>query len=353
MSRATISDIARACGVSPTAVSFALNDRPGVSEARRAEIVATARAMGWTPSAAARALSTSRVGAVGLVIASPLAAIARDAFYMRLIAGIERGLAGSPDALVLKIVGSLEDEVLALRRWYGEHRVDGVILVNPREKDPRPALVHELGMSAVFVGDTRDHPSASSVTVDDFATMSLLLEDIAALGHVTVDYIHAASPYRHRRERLRALEAADAAGLVRARTTTIDEMDEEGAAAAIEAHARSLAAGPLPDVLLCEDEWITLALLGALARRGVHVPRDVALASWESTAGMSLRAPAIASVERDPEELGAAAVGILRDIAGGGGPLRREMPHPRLVVRDSLLRPERVRDQARRSAPTP
>ena len=55
MSRATISDIARACGVSPTAVSFALNGRPGVSEARRAEIMATARAMGWTPSAAARA----------------------------------------------------------------------------------------------------------------------------------------------------------------------------------------------------------------------------------------------------------------------------------------------------------
>ena len=40
MDRTTIKDIARLAGVSPGAVSFALNDKPGVSDSTRARVKA-------------------------------------------------------------------------------------------------------------------------------------------------------------------------------------------------------------------------------------------------------------------------------------------------------------------------
>src|ERR1035437_8230534 len=65
----TITDVARVAGVSKAAVSFALNDKPGVAAETRERILAVARELGWTPSLRGRALSVSRALAVGLVIA--------------------------------------------------------------------------------------------------------------------------------------------------------------------------------------------------------------------------------------------------------------------------------------------
>ena len=69
--RPTMKDIARRAGVSESAVSFALNDRPGVSEATRDRIRRVAEQLGWQPSTAARALSGEGAATVGLVLARP------------------------------------------------------------------------------------------------------------------------------------------------------------------------------------------------------------------------------------------------------------------------------------------
>lgn len=336
MRRPTISDIARECGVSATAVSFALNGRPGVSEARRTAILAKAEELGWTPSAAARALSTSHVGAIGLVINAPATTVSRDGFYMHLIAGIEKGLSDSPDALVLKVVETLEDELVALRTWRAEGRVDAVLLVNPRVQDPRPALLAKIGLPAVFLGDMRARAGTSCVAVDDHATMDALLQDVAAFGVDSLAWIHTTSPSLHARERMRALEDAYRHGITDVNALPVDESDEDVAVEVIDAHVERLVHEGLPDLVLCEDELITLAVLGALDRRGLRVPDDVALASWESAPGLRLRPPEISSVERDPMEMGAAGVELIRETARTGRPAVRVLPPPRLAVRASL-----------------
>ena len=81
------------------AVSFALNNRPGVSVETRARILRVAKQMGWQPSAAARGLSASKAEAIGLVIAREAATLGVEPFYMRFIAGLETELSTSGTAL--------------------------------------------------------------------------------------------------------------------------------------------------------------------------------------------------------------------------------------------------------------
>lgn len=69
MARVTIDDIAREAGVSRGAVSFALNGRPGVSEATRERILRVAERMNWRPHSAARALGGAKADAIGFVVA--------------------------------------------------------------------------------------------------------------------------------------------------------------------------------------------------------------------------------------------------------------------------------------------
>ena len=141
--RPTISDVARRAGVSKGAVSFALNDRPGVAPETRDRILAVARELGWTPSHRARALAASRSMAVGLVIARPPETLGADPFFPSFIAGIESALAPLGQSLLLQVVPDRERELAGYRRLAADGRVDGVFLTDLRVGDPRPALLAE------------------------------------------------------------------------------------------------------------------------------------------------------------------------------------------------------------------
>ena len=123
MKRPTITDIAREAGVSKGAVSYALNGRPGVSEATRHRITEIARELGWSPSSTARALSGGRAGAIGLVLGRS-DVLGAEPFLAALLEGIER-------ELLLQVVPGVDAELALYRRWRGERRVDGVLLAGP------------------------------------------------------------------------------------------------------------------------------------------------------------------------------------------------------------------------------
>ena len=54
-SKVTLFDVAKASGVSSSAVSYALNGKSGVSEDTRAKVLKIAHELGWKPNGAAQA----------------------------------------------------------------------------------------------------------------------------------------------------------------------------------------------------------------------------------------------------------------------------------------------------------
>jgi DNA-binding LacI/PurR family transcriptional regulator len=104
--RPTIADVARLAGVSPSAVSFAFNDRPGLSRETRERILAAAERVGWQPSRTARALSRGRAGALGLVLTREPELIGADPFFSTFIAGVESVLAERGHGLMLTVTTS-------------------------------------------------------------------------------------------------------------------------------------------------------------------------------------------------------------------------------------------------------
>src|SRR5690349_8235657 len=140
--RPTIADVARRAGVSPAAVSFAVNDRPGVSPATRERILEAAQELGWRPSASARALTEARTRAIGLVLAREPAQLEVDAFFVRFLSGIERTLAAADYALLLQLVlPSTGGALGAYERLAAAGRVDGFLLTDPALEDPRFPLL--------------------------------------------------------------------------------------------------------------------------------------------------------------------------------------------------------------------
>ena len=149
--RPTIADVAHRAGVSRTSVSFALNDRPGIAKETKARILAAADELGWTPSRQARGLSLGKAGAFGLVLAREAEQIGADPFFPAFIAGVEAVIAGRGDGLMVHVTTPDKDAGV-YERLAAHRRVDGVLLTDVRQDDPRPPLMRELGLPAVVVG---------------------------------------------------------------------------------------------------------------------------------------------------------------------------------------------------------
>ncbi|MFI0806333.1 LacI family DNA-binding transcriptional regulator [Streptomyces echinatus] len=344
-------DIARRAGVSESAVSFALNDRPGVSEVTRARVRRVAEQLGWRPSTAARALSGEGAATVGFVLARPADTLGVDSFFLQLVSGIQEVLAERHLGLLFQVVEDVADECAVYRRWWAEHRVDGVLVVDPRAADPRPELLDELGLPAVVIGGAPDerHPGLSTVWADDAGAMASVVDELTALGHRRIVHIAGLPDLAHTQRRVRTLEAeAERRGLTEVRSVTTDYSDAEGAAVT----RRVLSRAAPPTALIYDNDVMAVAGVAAAAELGRSVPADVSVVSWEDSALCRMVKPWLSALSRDSAEFGRTAARELTALLDGGPARAVRVPMPRLTVRGSTAAAAgRAEPSARNPAP--
>ncbi|GHF22603.1 LacI family DNA-binding transcriptional regulator [Streptomyces morookaense] len=341
--RPTIKDIARRAGVSESAVSFALNGRPGVSEATRTRVRRVAEQLGWQPSAAARALSGEGAATVGLVLARPARTLGGESFFLRLVSGVQEVLSAHGLGLLFQVVEDIGAECAVHRRWWAEHRVDGVLVVDPRAADPRPALLDELGLPAVIIGapddagrPLPDHGAISTLWADDTGAMASVVGHLHALGHRRITHIAGLPELAHTRRRMAGLRAeAERRGLPEVRSVTTDYSDTEGA----EATRRVLAAPRPPTALVYDNDVMAVAGLAVAAERGVPVPGGLSIVAWDDSVLCRSTHPALTALARDTAAFGRHAAEELVALLAGGPARRVEDVTPQLVVRDSTAPP--------------
>ncbi|WP_328911961.1 MULTISPECIES: LacI family DNA-binding transcriptional regulator [unclassified Streptomyces] len=332
LKRPTIADIAEAAGVSKGAVSYALNGKAGVSEQTRERIVEIAARMGWHPSSAARALSDGRSGAIGLVVDRPAWVLGIEPFFMQLISGVEAGLAATGTALLLQVTEDAGAEEAAYRRWWGERRVDGVLLVDLREDDPRIALLGELGLPAVVVGHAAGASGVPSVWINDGAAVRETLAYLTAMGHRRIARVAGPAHFVHTRERGEAFDAAAAElGLDGVRCVHTDYTGEDGARAT----RRLLSGSARPTAIIYDNDVMAVAALSVTQEMGVSVPGQLSLVAWDDSELCRLVHPALTAVSRRVPEYGERAAGALLELVGGADVADIVLEPPALVPRGS------------------
>ncbi len=340
MRAVTISDVARDAGVSKGLVSLALNDRAGVSAATRLRILAAARDLGWRPNATARALSTSRTLAYGLVITRDAAVLGSDPFFPSFIAGVERAIAPLGHVLVLSVVETEEREAAAFLSLIESGRVDGVFLTDLRQGDPRVSLVADLGSRAVIVGRTDDTTTFPSVTSDDTAAVNALADHLVDLGHQRIGLVVGPTPLLHAtRWRTSLIDALTDRGVPAPSVIETDFSAESGRLATVDL----LASPTPPSVIVYANDHMALAGLGAARRRGLEVPGDLSIVGYGNSQMSRYSYPALTSVAVDAEEWGYRAALALVECVGGADLDDLTLPPAQLQVRESTSHARPIR----------
>ncbi|MPZ95739.1 MAG: LacI family DNA-binding transcriptional regulator [Propionibacteriales bacterium] len=328
----TIADVARRANVSKGAVSFALNDRPGVSAATKARILAAAAELGWSASSTARALSSAKAFAVGLVVAREPELLGADPFFAPFIAGVESVLAPRGQALVLQVVPEGEEELASYRRIAATARADGVFLTDLRLDDQRPALLQELGLAGIAVGHARGERVLPTVALDDRAGITAAVEHLVAFGHRRIAHVAGPNHFVHGADRQQAfVDAVDRAGLPAPHCVAGDFSAAGGAAATTEL----LELPDRPTAIVYANDLMAIAGMQVLAARGLSVPDDISVTGYDDTEIAAHLAPPLTTVATDVLSWGAAAATSLLALVDGTDPGDVELPAAALVVRHS------------------
>jgi DNA-binding LacI/PurR family transcriptional regulator len=337
--RVTIADVAERAGVSPGAVSFALNDRPGVAPDTRRRILDAATDLGWSPSHRARSLSRSTSYTLGLVLARTATSVGADPFFPAFVAGVNTVLASRQQSLLFTVVPDHEAEVATYQRLAAEQRVDGVLLTDLLVGDPRPALVAELGLPAVTLGQpdaASAHPAVGSVSIDDVAGMREVVDELVRLGHRHIAHVTGPEQYLHVRHRRDAWAASlDAAGLPRGRCLHTDFGAGEGARAT----ELLLTTRPQPTAIVFANDVMAIAGLAVMQRHGIAVPKDMSITGFDDTELVQYVHPPLTSVRTDVAGWGERAASVLLEQIASGIPQHLELAPARMVARNSVARP--------------
>ena len=102
-------------------------------------------------------------------------------------------------SLLLRVVGDHPDEEIHVyERWWGERRIDGVILLDERYRDPRIKAVERIGLPAVLCGGPVKDVAMPCLWTDQVGDAAVAVQHLVDLGHRRIAHVSGPKDVRPR-----------------------------------------------------------------------------------------------------------------------------------------------------------
>ncbi|WP_329086234.1 MULTISPECIES: LacI family DNA-binding transcriptional regulator [unclassified Streptosporangium] len=275
-----------------------------------------------------------RTGApVGLALVRDAEVLGAEPFFHEFIAGMERVLVPLGVPVLLQVVATVQQASDRMRAWAAQGQVQGVILIDLLPGDERVALVGELGMPAVVIGDPVTAGGLPAVWTQDEVAMRDVVASLVAGGHTHLGHVAGPAEMAHTIIRRRTFHAVASEHGVR--TTTFDGDYSE--AAGVRAVTALAGIDDRPTALVFDNDVMALGALHEARRLGLGVPSDLSLVAWDDSALCQLAEPPLSAVSHDVQALGELVGDIVAEVLAGVTPRVITAAPATLVVRGSSI----------------
>jgi LacI family transcriptional regulator len=310
--RATIQDVAREAGVSPSAVSKVLREAYGVSPAMRERVNAAIDRLGYRPRAGARAMrgSSYTVGVMLIVLSSP--------FQLEIVEGISDELLATPYQEVLVVSGPSPEGQRRSIEALVDRQVDGLVLIAPGVPTE---WLEELaaGIPTVVVARHGRSVHFDSVNDDDAKGARLMVDHLVDLGHRRITHIaHPTAGLRRPSVLSHTVRADGYRAAMRRRGLDPDVIvsrytEEGGYAGTLQALDRATP----PTAVFAGADIAALGALRAAEERGWRVPEDLTVTGYDNTFLSSIGRIDLTTVDQSGRLTGATSARLLLERLGG------------------------------------
>jgi LacI family transcriptional regulator len=328
----TIARVAEEAGVGVGTVSRVLNGSPAVSEDTRRRVLEAIDTLDYQPSAVARALSTGRTYAIGVV-----APFFTQPSVIERLHGVSRTLAGAEYQLILLDVERAEQRRDIFRSLAARDRIDGVLSISLAPTDREVRRLESARVPIVLLD--RDHARLPSITIDDMEGGRMAAEHLLALGHRRIAFLgdeeenlFGFDSSAHRREGFEAALAAT--GVPLAPEWVLRQ--PHGREAARVAAAGLLEQDDPPTAVFATSDVQAIGVLEAAQAAGVPVPEQLSVIGFDNVEAAGYTG--LTTVAQPLEEIGALGAELLLRALSGEAVESRRMPLE-IVERGTTARP--------------
>lgn len=335
MKRSTLSDISFKTGLSISTVSRVLNGKAKqfrISAGSQQRVYEVVKQLNYRPNVAARTLRNNESNTIGLLVPG-----VENPFFASIAGAVIRRASayGYPVMLIDTREDPLEEERAVDTLL--ERSVDGIIMVPcASEADRLESLSHVKPL--VLVDRYFEQLDIPYVCTDNYHGAYMATQMLLQAGHRRIMCIRGVLSSVTSRRRVEGyMQALRDAGFGHEAYVCGDSFSiDNGYSVTMGA----LESGRNFTAVFALSSTNLLGALKALRERGVSIPQDVSMVSFDDNIFLNYLDPAISCVSQPVEEIGAAAVKILvdkiRHVESGVSVVEIA---PRLVNRDSVVCP--------------
>lgn len=323
----TAADVARAAGVSRSAVSRSFTEGAPVAPETRAEVRRVAARLGYAPNLLARGLLTGRSNLVAVVV-NTVSDLWDTFFFDRLFQALQA--VGRQPLIVHTHAAPDLRQVL---REGASYQAGGVLVFADNVTAAMAKSVFHT--SAIVMMNRLDRPGdrVDSVRLDERSDLARIVDALVRTGRRRVSYVSGRRTASFEDERLLAVTQA------LARRGLEPFGPPTGGAFTYEAGAR--AADILlqpeqsrPDAILCACDAMAFGVIDVARSRGLRIPADLAVVGFDDIPLSAWPPYRLTTVHQNVDSLVAAAVELLDSrLTAPGGPARVRVLGTQVVLR--------------------
>ncbi|MBQ6221051.1 MAG: LacI family DNA-binding transcriptional regulator [Solobacterium sp.] len=335
-------EIAAKLGVSPSAVSIAMNNKPGISEETRQLILQTASELGYVH----KQRKTNIGSLIHLFVSSSFTSTVpfdNNMFLDKVIQGISLEAQQMNYTLRVTYI-SFKDLTAEKIISTLDTNTSGIILLPTAGEMVSPDIMKSLKIPFVTLDKAVEMYGLDSITIANAQGIGLAVEYLYSLGHTNIAHIGGEQEFSNFAERIQGFinavslhpeMAASAKNVFIMNRSNMNMLDYSEILNQIFNQLENSENG-MPTAFICATDWYGVSCIQTLAARGYQVPKDISVIGFDNIAISEITLPRLTTVNVPKERLGAMAVDRLDDIINGRAKERTKISIlTNLIVRDS------------------
>lgn len=306
----TINDIAKIAGVSKGAVSYVLNNKPGVSAEVREKILRIIEEYGYKPNKLAQALAGKKTNFIALIIPD-----ISDVFYAKIIKGVEKTLSKNGYYLNLYGTHANPEKEHQVFEFLNTGFVDGIIVMAYHIEKSFVKWISSSDTPVVFIDYPYDH-DVYSVIVDNEEGGFKATEYLINLGHKKIVFIHGSKDSWDSDLRFKGyLKALEKYNIPFNESLVVrGDFTREGGYKAIK---EILDSGEKFTAVFSANDHMALGAMKALKEKGLRIPEDISIIGFDNIEASALSNPPLTTIMQPIYQLGEMSAKILLRLLSG------------------------------------
>jgi DNA-binding LacI/PurR family transcriptional regulator len=302
----TVKDIARKAGVSHSTVSRALHGSSLIADETIERIQQISNEMGYSPSAAARALKTNRSQFLGVVLSS-----VDDPFFSEILQGIEGGVQGSGYSLFIAAANRDPEQKHEIVQAMVEHRVDGIIICSTSFSEKQSGQLLQYGVPMVVINNQAAEDFRYSIYHDDVDGSRQVTHHLIELGHRKIAYLGNSLSGRTTLDRLTGFRQEMESNGLAIPAEYIHEVSGGNPENGIDAAQHFFALSQRPTAMVCYNDMLAIGVLKGFQQLGVRVPEEISITGFDNIIFSAYTNPPLTTFDQPKRFIGMEAARLL------------------------------------------